>query len=400
MISGEQLTLIGSLQKSAAFIAIALGIYLLQWGKDFIMPMVLSLLLTDVLSPSVDWLRNKRIPNALAVTIITSLLGVLVLGLILLLSQQVISLAAELPDYRGNIIEKVRSLRPTSEGVFARLTGTFKEVSRELSPPATTQATPANAPKKAPEEPVQVEVVGPSAQTAMVATGLFAPAMAVLGNAGVVFGLLFFFLLERDLVTHRISWLMRRGNMDVSSVTIDEASSRVGRYLRMQLIVNTCSGILVATVCWLFGVPNPMLLGAMAGALRYIPYIGPLVGMSLPTLLAIAVLPGWFYPAMVLASLLVVELITNMGLEPLLYGSSTGVSSSGVVVVAFFWGWLWGGMGLILAMPITVWIVLVGRHLPGVRPLAIALSSESIGSIESGDKCDVPVSANEPGWVE
>ncbi len=401
IVQGGNLTLIASVQKAAVFIAIAIGIYLMQWGKAFIMPVVLALLLTDVLMPAVDWLKRKRFPNALAVTVVTCASGAVVLGLILFLSQQVFSLASELPNHRENVIEKVRSLRPATEGPFARLMGVFQEVSREISQ-TDAQLKEQDSPTT---EPVQVEVVGPTAETALVATTVFTPVFIVLGNAGVVFALMFFFMLEHDLVTHRMAWLMRRGKMGVSPQTIDEASRRVGRYLRMQLVVNICSGLMVAGVCWYFAVPSPALLGAVAGALRYIPYVGPLLGITLPTLLAVAALPGWQQPIFVLAALLVAELITNMVLEPLLYGSSTGVSSVGVVVVAFFWGWLWGAMGLLLAMPVTVWIVLVGRHIPGLRPLAVVLSSESAGLIEGAearpmDKGDAPVTPKETGWAE
>ena len=388
---------IAPVQRASVFIAIVLGVYLMNWGQDFLMPLVLALLLTDVMAPSVEWLRRKRIPNALAVTIVTSVAGIFVVGTIVLVSQQVLSMTAELPNYRENILQKVRTMRESASGPFAKLAGTFEDVSREITSSAGTRLSTDTA---TPATPVPVQIVGRGSGSAFSATSYIAPILVPLGNAGIVFALLFFFLLERDLVTHRISWLMRHAKITVSSVTLEQTSQTVGRYLRMQLVVNVCSGLLVATTCWLFGLPNAILLGALAGALRYIPYIGPLIGMSLPTILAIAVFPGWYPPLFILLCLLTVELITNMVLEPMLYGSSTGVSSSGVVVVAFFWGWMWGGMGLLMAMPLTVWIVLVGRHLPGLRPLAIALSSESIASIEAGEPRDLPLKPKEAGWAE
>lgn len=382
------------------FIAIILGVYLLKWGESFLMPLVLAFLLTDVMIPAVEWLRKKRIPNAIAVTAVTTASGAVVVGAILLLSQQVLTLTAQLPNYSENILDKVRAVRQSASAPFSRLAGTFEDISREFSPP-TTQAAEAAKSKNAPStQPVQVQIVGRQSTGPLAATSFIAPVLVPLGNAGIVFALVFFFLLERDLLTHRVGWLMRRSKITVSSETLDQTSRTVGRYLRMQLLVNLCSGALVATACWLIGLPNALLLGALAGALRYIPYIGPLIGMSLPTILAIAVFPGWSYPLIILGCLLTVELITNMVLEPLLYSSSTGVSSSGVVVVAFFWGWMWGAMGLLMAMPITVWIVLVGRHLPGLRPLAIALSSESITSVEGGTQRDLPLDPKADGWAE
>ena len=390
-----------AVRHATIFIAIVLGVYLLRWGEDFLMPLVLAFLLTDVMIPTVEWLRKKRVPNAIAVTTVTCTAGALVVGTILLLSQQVLSLTTELPNYRENILNKVRAVRQSASGPFSRLAGTFEDVSREFSSAPSTQAAETAMSENAPPtEPVQVQIVGRQSTGPLAATSYIAPVLVPLGNAGIVFALLFFFLLERDLITHRLGWLMRRGKITVSSVTLEQTSRTVGRYLRMQLLVNLCSGALVATSCWLIGLPNALLLGALAGALRYIPYIGPLIGMALPTLLAIAVFPDWFHPLIILSCLLTVELITNMVLEPLLYGSSTGVSSSGVVVVAFFWGWMWGAMGLLMAMPITVWVVLVGRHLPGLRPLAIALSSESVTSVEGDTHRDLPLDPKIDGWAE
>lgn len=390
-----------TVRRCLIFLAVGVGIYLLHWAEEFLMPLVLSLLLADVLSPAVRYLRRWRIGNAAAVTIVTLVVASVVIGGILLLSAQVIDLTTQLPDYRDNIIGKIQTLRSSTGGSFARLTGLFGEVGEAISPGPATQPY-SGAPTTSPTtKPVPVQIVGPQTQTAVVATGLVAPVLVPLGNAGIVFALLFFFLLEHDLMTHRIRWLMRRGNVGIASQTVDDASTRVGNYLRMQLLVNVCYGTLVGVALTFLGLPSAILLAAIAAALRYIPYVGPLIGIALPTALAIAVFPDWYWPLIVLTALLVIELITNMVLEPLLYGSSTGVSSTGVIIASFFWGWVWGAMGLILAMPITVWIVIVGRYLPSLRWLSVLLSADEIGTIEKEDDTrDRELDDHMEGWAE
>ena len=395
------MTAIGGVRKATVFIAVLFAVYALQWGKDFLMPLVLAMLLAHLLTPTVRWLCNHRIPNASAVTIVTLAPAAVVVFAILLLSQQLLSLTAQLPNYRDNIIAKVKALRESAEGPMSRLIGTFGDVSREFNP-STSQPTTAAAGSTLPTttQPMPVEIVIPRSDSAMSAVTMLAPILTPLANAGIVFGLMFFFLLERDLIAHRLRWLMRQGDMHVSSQAIDDAATRVSRYLRMQLVVNTCYGVLVVASLGLIGLPNAILLGAIGATLRYIPYVGPLIGIALPTAMSIAIFPEWTSPLLVLGVLLAIEVVTNMVLEPLLYGSSTGVSTTGVVLASFFWGWTWGAMGLILAMPLTVWIVIVGRNLPGVRNLAIALSADDIPNIESQHAPPGPLEPKEEGWAE
>lgn len=391
-----------TLRRCLIFLAGGIGVYLLHWAEDLLMPLVLSLLLADVLSPVVRLLRRWRFRNAVAVTLVTLTSGALVLGAMVLISAQVFEFTAQLPDYRDNILTKVQALRRSAGGPFSRLTGTFREVGEALNPGSTTVPSIGGTPTTAPtSKPLPVEIVAPKTQTTTLATGLLGPMLAPLAKAGMVFTLLYFFLLESDLIGHRIGWLLRQGDVGISRHSIEDASARVGRYLRTQLLVNLSYGVVVAIALSLLGLPSALLLAAIAAALRYVPYVGPLVGVSLPSVLAIAVFPQWFWPLMVLAVVLSIELLTSTILEPLLYGSSTGVSSSGVVIAIFFWGWVWGPMGLILAMPITVWIVIVGRYLPSLRWLSVLLSADQIATIEKEDTLDnQQLEEDMEGWAE
>lgn len=346
------------------------GVYALHWAQSILVPLVLAVLLMDLLAPVVDQMQRRRIPNGLAVTFVTIAIAGATLAGLFLVSRQVYSLTAELPNYRDNIITKVRSLQRTG-GTVSRLLGTAQAVSSELSPELAA-SRPAS-------KPVAVEIVPPQGKAVSVATGVIAPIVFPLTEFGIMLTYLFFLLLNRDVVGRRLRWLMREADVGIHADIVDDASSRVGRYLRTQLLVNGCYAIAVFIVLWLFGLPNAMLLALIAAVLRYVPYVGPVVGMALPTLLGVAVFEGWWRSLGMLGCIATIEVITGSVFEPLVYGSSTGVSSIGVVLATFFWGWVWGPVGLILALPITVWIVIVGRHIPSLRKVSLLLSAEPIG---------------------
>jgi hypothetical protein len=155
---------------------------------------------------------------------------------------------------------------------------------------------------------------------------------------------------------------MRRISLTTSA--INEITQRVSRFVRMQLIVNVTYGVFVALGLWLFGVPQALLWGVMGCLLRFIPYAGPWLAAILPTLLAIAIFPGWTRPLGVAGMFVVIEGVTNLILEPIFYCSGTGLSSLGVVCASIFWGWAWGPVGLLLAVPTTVCLTVIGKYLP------------------------------------
>lgn len=183
-------------------------------------------------------------------------------------------------------------------------------------------------------------------------------------------------VLSRESLGRKIGRISRRMRLFDAVEGMEEAAKHVGRYLRRQLLINAIFGVAVATIMMALGLPNALMWGLLGGLLRYVPYLGPLVALIAPTALALAIAPGWSKPALTFALLLVLESITNLVLEPLLYGNSTGVSSLGVVMSAIFWGWLWGTPGLLLGMPLTVCFVVIGKHIKPLQLLSEVLSAE------------------------
>jgi AI-2E family transporter/GAF domain len=183
-------------------------------------------------------------------------------------------------------------------------------------------------------------------------------------------------LLEREDLRNRLIRLVGQGRISATTRAMDDAGGRVARYLLMQLVVNVTYGIPVAIGLYFIGVPNAILWGGFAAVLRFIPYIGPWIAAVIPILLSLAVSSSWWTPALTIGLFVVLELLSNNVMEPWLYGASTGVSPIALIIAAVFWTWLWGPVGLVLATPLTVCLVVMGRHVPRLAFLSVVLSDE------------------------
>lgn len=393
----------------------------LYLGRDLLMPFAMSLLITFLLYPVVVRLRRLGIPHVVAVSVTVLVAGVATLGIAVLVMMQLVDLTSKLPDYRDNLRQKVRDVRLSGAGRFDDVTKTLDELNTELSGtapasrPSTGPATSgaATAPERSsagssslgggaadpktdgqspgqdpdrPEsarqadiavEPIRVTVVNEGPGWGRLAAEWAAPLLVPLAFAAAT-GLLVTFLLMYcdDLRERIITWAGRR-QVGLSTTAIDEASTRIGGFLRMQAVVNGVYGVIVVAMLMSFGIPNALLWGVLASLMRFVPYIGPWVGAAAPVLLTLAVSPDWTTPLLVAGSFAVIEFITNMVLEPWLYGNSTGITSLGIVIAAAFWGWIWGPVGMILAVPMMACLIVVARHVPRLRWLYLLFGSDT-----------------------
>jgi hypothetical protein len=197
-----------------------------------------------------------------------------------------------------------------------------------------------------------------------------------LARLGLAVVLVIFFLLQREDLRDRLIRLLSRDRLDVTTRALTDAGDRIGRYLRAQLMINTYYGVPIAIGLALIGLPGALLWGLLAMLLRFIPYVGAWLSASMPILLSLAVFDGWMLPFAVVALFVVLELFTNMVIEPWLYGASTGLSPVAVLLAVIFWSSLWGGIGLLLAIPLTACLVVAGRHLPQFEFFTILLGKE------------------------
>jgi predicted PurR-regulated permease PerM/GAF domain-containing protein len=350
--------------------AIIVGLY---FGKEFLIPLSLAALITFLLSPFVS--RIERWTGKVAAVIATMLLIVGgTLGMGWTLGNQAIDLADQLPAYKENIRAKLQSAQLPRGGTLDKVSETVEDLKKDL-PGASTNLRDTSKGNTA--EPVPVEVIStPDSSAIDDVSSMLAPVLGPLGTAGLVLLLATFMLLKRDDLQSRLIRLVGQGRISATTRAMDDAASRVRRYLFMQLVVNVTYGIPLAIGLYFIGVPNAILWGALAAVLRFIPYIGPWIAAAFPIVLSLAVSPGWLPPLLTIGLFVVLELLSNNVMEPWLYGSSTGVSSIALIVAAVFWTWMWGAAGLMLATPITVCMVVMGRHIPQLSFLSVVLGED------------------------
>lgn len=354
----------------------------LYFGRDIFLPFALAVLLSFLLAPPVEWLRRLRIPRSAAVLIVVGCAVMLVSAISVLVVSQTIDIAENLPIYQKTMQAKIRNLRAAMPGggAFNRTTEVIEALSEELSgkndPPAAGKA----GRSKPKQEPLPVRVEPPDSPIYMAQT-IAGPLLGPLGTAGLVVIFIFFVLLQPSDLRDRF---IRLAGSDLHRTTeaLGEAAHRVSRYLLMQLVVNATYGIPLGIGLYLIGVPGAFLWALLAILLRFVPYLGPFIAALFPLTLAFVVDSGWGMLLWTLALILCIELISNNVVEPWLYGSSTGLTPVAVILSAIFWTLLWGPVGLILATPFTVCLVVMGRYVPQLAFLDVLLGSEPVLTAE------------------
>src|SRR6202023_1609089 len=359
--AGTPLTGLGTL--AVGVIAIAA----LYFGRDVFVPMALALLLSFALGPPVLLLRRWHINRVRVVIFVVVLAFSVILGIGALIGSQLAHLAENLPGYQYNITEKIHSLRDTttSSGVVGRAAAMLTELGNEITKPREMITRPAAnrhavlAPGVQQQKPVPVEIRQSDPTPLQLILQVAAPLLQPLATAGIVVVFVIFFLLRRQDLRDRFIRLAGAGDLRRTTQALDDAASRLSRYLLTQTALNTSFGVLVGTGLWFIGVPHPLLWRILGMLLRSVPYIGPVIAAALPVIVALAVDPGWAMLLWAMALFLVVELAIGQVIEPWLYGHSTGLSGIAVVVAAAFWTLLWGSVGLLLSTPLTMCLVVL-----------------------------------------
>lgn len=363
-----------SLPLPQRLLAAAVVVTALYFGRNLLIPLALATLLAFVLAPLAERLRRIGVPRVVAAIAVVAVTLSALVGLSLFMAGQVRELGKELPTYQSNIARKFDRLREhlRTPGVFSEASRVFDAVESEI---AQTQGELDKGSGATPQRrPARVEVVPPT-------PGAYATLSLWLERVGPPAAIFATTLIYLVLVLFNPGDLRDRvvrllgGSVHRTTDALNDAGMRVTRYLTMQLLVNLLYAIPMAAGLWLIGVPGALLWGLVSAVLRFIPYVGALVGAVFPLLLAVAVDPGWSMVLWVLALIVVLELISNNIIEPWLYGASTGLSAMSLIVAATFWTALWGPVGLALSTPLTVCLLVFGRHLPQLAFLDVLLGS-------------------------
>lgn len=394
-----------------AMIAVLAALY---FAKQILLPIALAVLLSFLLTPLANRIEQWRVPRIPAVILVVAVAFAVLGGLGWVVTGELVELSNELPSHRRQIVEKIQALRDVTarvqevgkdlangdqddpqanDGQADDAAGDSPErIERQAAEPAqgelARESTPPSVPFELPSElrggpapqdageAVAVKVVEmPPSPLTQVQTWL-GPLVAPLTASGMVVVLVFFILLDRENQRNRLIQLFGTANLHATTEALHDATHRVGRYLRMMFLINATYGVAVGVGLALIGVPGAVMWGVLGFSLRFLPYLGPWIAAVTPIIVSLAVSPGWTQPLWVVGMYVVYELVLNNVAEPLLYGSSIGVSTVGVIVSAIFWTWLWGPIGLVLAMPMTVCLVVLARYVPQLRFVTVLLADQ------------------------
>ncbi|TCM54984.1 putative PurR-regulated permease PerM [Rhizobium sp. PP-F2F-G48] len=353
----------------------------LKVGQEIFVPLALSLLLTFTLAPIVSFLRRRSVPKIAAVMIAVASAFCAIALFSVIVASQVANLAQNIPAYQRNIVVKVQTLAQagSGDGIMKHLSGIVERVGEEIQTRAeeSQDATAAAATAPTSREPMPVEIVTRSNPIQTLGNFIL-PLISPFATAGLVIVLVIFMLLEREDLRDRFIRLVGLNDLHRTTEALQDAGKRVGKYLLMQLVVNALYAFPITIGLWILGIPNAILWGLLTLVLRFVPYIGPVIGMILPLFLALAIAPGWSLVLWVGALFLTTELISNNVVEPWLYGSHTGLSPLAIIISAIFWSWLWGPLGLMLSTPLTVCLVVLGRYVPQFSFLDVLLGNDPV----------------------
>jgi len=357
--------MIALLSAVATAILAAIVIMVLYFGREIIIPISLAILLSFVLAPLVGLLQRLRIPRGLAVVSVVTIAFALIFAMGSLLASQLTQLAGDLPRYQSTISEKIQSFRETTagRGTLERASGMLKDLSKELDKPAATAPEGSLSPRApTPLKPVPVEVRQPDPGALESLQSLISPLLHPLATTGIIVIFVIFILLQREDLRNRLIRLAGSHDLQRTTAALDDAASRLSRLFLIQLLLNGSFGVVIGLGLWLIGVPSAILWGILAAVLRFVPYIGAAIAAAFPLALALAVDPTWTMLLWTVALFVIVEPVVGHVIEPMVYGHSTGLSPVAVVASATFWTALWGPIGLVLATPLTVCLVVLGRH--------------------------------------
>ena len=353
--------------------AVGVVVAALYLAKGILVPLTLAVLLSFLLSPVCEWLERRKLGRIPAV-FVAATMGFAVLGIAAWTAVvQITELVPKLPEYQSNLHAKLDSVNAYTSAALNMATKTADDLGQSLSAPAQT-----DTPQGTNAFPYSVRVLSSPASPLQVMGGTFGPLLRFLGSTGIVMVLVVFFLVRRDDLRDRFISLVGHGHVTVTTQMLEDAGARVSRYLSMQFLINVSFGAAVASGLYFIGVPNAILWGMLATILRFVPYIGPWIAAAMPVCLSMAISTTWVAPILTIGLFVVLELFINNIIEPWLYGKNTGVSAVAVLLAAVFWTWLWGVVGLLLATPLTVCLLVLGKHVPQLSFLDTLLGNEPV----------------------
>ncbi|MBB3900544.1 AI-2E family transporter [Methylobacterium brachythecii] len=361
---------------ASPLIVTAIIVTALYLARDILIPIAIAVLLSFVIAPLVNLIRRLKLGRLFSVLVSVLIAAGIIGALSTVIGVQVADLAKDVPRYQHTIERKIEGLRHGPLGTGMDYLTNINRAIHDAGNDADKQKkadTSQTKPDPAPA-PVIVEMKDRPPSPFELANTVLSPVLGPLATAGIVLVVLLFILMQREDLRDRLIRLAGSSDLHRTTVAMDDAARRLSRYFIGQLALNSGFGIVIGLGLWAIGVPNPVLWGIFSALMRFVPYIGAFLSAVFPVAVAAAVDPGWGMAIATLALFGVIEPIVGQIIEPLVYGHSTGLSPFAVLVSALFWIWLWGPVGLILSTPLTVCLVVLGRHVDSLEFLDVLFS--------------------------
>ena len=350
----------------------------LYFGRPVLLPLAVAVLLAFAMAPFVARLRHLGAGRIFSVLFSATIAIAMVAVIGLFVGSQLIQLADRLPLYQENLVRKIQAVRGTTleAGAVGRAASMLKELRDQLK--GTTQGTPQSLPPRvAPNSPgpapLPVEIREPEATPLELFLNLARPLAEPLAAAGIVIVFVIFILLHKEDIRDRFIRLAGSSDMRRTTLLLDEGAEKLSYYLLMQTAMNVIFGLVIAVGLWFIGIPNAALWGLTVALFRFVPYVGVPLAAIFPLVLALSVDPGWSMVFQTLMLIFAGEILVGQAIEPWLYGRKMGLSPVAIVISASFWTWLWGPIGLLLSMPLTMCLVVLGRHIEHLQFLDVML---------------------------
>jgi predicted PurR-regulated permease PerM len=350
-----------------ALVSIVTGVVVicaLYFGRAVLIPIILAVLLSFLVAPFVDLLRRLKLGQVPSV-ILAVLVALSVLTAVgALIGAQMAQLAGDLPRYQVAVERKIDAVQERTVGRADAFLGKAATALKRISPNRQEEIRKSQENQTASpiDAPMPVEVHEPSPSPVELAQRFLSPIISPLETTGIVLIVAIFILLQREDLRDRLIRLFGSRDLHRATTAMDEAARRLSRYFLAQLGINMGVGIVISIGLAIIGVPGALLFGVLTGLLRFVPYVGTWIAALLAVVFATAVGPGWSMMIWTIVLFGVTDVVAGQIVEPMLYGHSTGLSPFAVIVAAIFWSWIWGPIGLVLSTPLTLCLVILGRH--------------------------------------
>ena len=348
---------------------------ILYYGQPILIPIVLAILLSFLLAPCVRALQRLRIPKSAAIVTVVCIAFAVLLGLTAVLATSLTNLAGDLPQYESNLREKARSLKfaTSGGGTIEKAANVLKDLQVELEQPQPSSITNIGS-----NRPIPVEIretnFGPLDPIITAVAILIHP----LTQFGIVLLMVVLILFNREDLRNRLIRLAGTGDIHRTTTALDDAGHRLSHLFTMQILINGLTGAFIGAALAFIGIPGAILWGVLTAIMRFVPYVGTFLSAVFPVIIAAAIGDGWNLALLTIGIIVSVEVVVGQVLEPLFFGKMTGLSTFAIVASAAFWAALWGPIGLILATPLTVGLLVIGRNIESLKFFDVLLGSEPV----------------------